>query len=326
MLIDILDASHGDCILITCDEVLVLIDSGPKKLKVRQVVVERLSTLLKGKSIDLAIVTHNDDDHIGGFKYLLESGISIKSFIFNSIDILPKIVKPNKKIKKISFRQDRQLYRLLNDSEVKVGTLQFESNPIELGGLKITPLTPNHAILSKLNEKVERKNKRISAHQRIEPSIESCIDEIKAGDDLFVEDRSITNRSSVSVILEFQGKRALFLGDCHPSDLISAIHEKQFDDTRFDIVKLSHHGSEKNTSSELIEILGETEYILCADKSNHGHPNNKTISRILMQYPSATFHLSASNELLSSIFSSCINLGYPVTTSIPTEGVNRVQL
>jgi len=326
MQIDILDAGYGDCLLVTCEDTLILIDSGPKSLKIRRALIERLTNLLQGRSIDVAVVTHNDDDHIGGFKYIIDSGIYIKSFIFNSLDLLPKIIKHKPNTKKISFRQDRQLHKLLNDQSIKVGTFQFEDLPVVLNEVTFTPLTPNDSILSKLHDKAEKKNKKIAGKKTFEPRIQECLEEIKMSTDRFVEDSSITNKSSISLILEFEGVRSIFLGDSHPSDVIAALKKKRLSDQVFNVVKLSHHGSHKNTNKELLELLGKTEYILCADKSHHGHPNNKTISRIVAFDSNAKFHLSSDNDQLRDVFTDCSQCGYPVTVTCPKEGINRVVL
>ncbi|HIF9161004.1 TPA: MBL fold metallo-hydrolase [Photobacterium damselae] len=324
MQIDILDAGHGDCLLVTCGDILILIDSGPKSLKIRRDLIKRLSTLLGGRTIDVAVITHNDDDHIGGFQYIIDSGIRIKSFIFNSLELLPKIIKKKVETKKISFRQDRQLHKLLSDKSIKVGTFQYEDLPIVLNELTFIPLTPNDIILSKLHEKAEKKIKKIAGKKIIEQTIDKCLEQVTMGTDHFIEDSSVTNKSSIAFILEYKGKRSIFLGDSHPSDVIAAIKSKRLDGIFFNAVKLSHHASYKNTNKELLELLGETEYIICADKSHHGHPNNKTISRILAFNSNAKFHLSADNELLRDMFSDCARCGYPVVVTYSKQGINRV--
>ncbi|MFV7758976.1 ComEC/Rec2 family competence protein [Shewanella algae] len=325
MYIDIIDAGHGDCILITCNETIVLVDSGPKSLKIRKGVIQQLTKLLGGRSVDIAVVTHNDDDHIGGFEYLIESGIKIKSFIFNSIEFLPKVFGKKSNTKKISFRQDTKLHGLLNEQNINVRTFQYEDAPIEFNGIKLTPLTPNEEILAKLNkEVVKRKIKKISGAKVKEQSIKNCLDDISSGGDIFTEDTSITNRSSISFILEFKDKRVVFLADSYASDVINAIKCKNIENIKFDAVKISHHASHKNTSSELIELLGKTEYIICADKSHHEHPNNKTISRIISYDNSSTFHLSSESQKLISTFNDCKKLGYDITTTNSQRGINRV--
>lgn len=85
---------------------------------------------------------------------------------------------------------------------------------------------------------------------------------------------------------------------------------------------MSHHGSERNSNSELINIIGKTEYIICADKSKHNHPNNKTIARILVQYPEAIFHFSSNNEDVKSIFNENSVLECQAECTYSSNGVN----
>lgn len=46
-------------------------------------------------------------------------------------------------------------------------------------------------------------------------------------------------------------------------------------------MKLSHHGSEYNTSSDLLGLLDSPIYIVSTDGSRHGLPNKRTIARII---------------------------------------------
>lgn len=326
MYIDILGAGHGDCLLVTCGETLILVDSGPKTFKVRRKVIKVLTELLAGRAIDVAIVTHNDDDHIGGYKYILESGISIKKLIFNSLDLIAKIIKSNSGQKRISFRQDIDLQNLLNTRGISVQTFQYENSTLSFNGIKLTALTPNQTILERLNNRaaVVRAQKKISGSKLKDTPISECLVEIKNMKDKFVEDSSLTNKSSISFILEYEGIRVLFLGDCHPSDLLNALKSSAHIGAQFHAVKLSHHGSEKNTSSELLETLGETDYIICADKSHHGHPNNKTISRVIHFNQNANIHMSVYNQTLREMFEECIEQEYHISVSYPVDGVNRV--
>ncbi len=324
MQIDILDAGHGDCLLVTCDDILILIDSGPQSFKIRRSLIIELTQLLNGRPIDIGIVTHNDDDHIGGFKYLLESGIKFKQFIFNSLDLISKVIKHPPTTNKISSRQDWQLNKILEEQGIAVSTFQFEDLPLKINELLFIPLTPNNSILEKLDKKSQKKQNKIAATKSVESSIKDCFDEIETNTDIFIEDTSITNKSSISFILEHKGISSIFLGDSHPSDVIAALKSKELTNKVFHVAKLSHHASHKNTNRELIQLLGKSDYIICADKSKHGHPNNKTISRILEINQDATFHLSTNNQSLRDMFSVCTQLGYSLSVTYPENGINKV--
>ncbi|MCF5888655.1 ComEC/Rec2 family competence protein [Aeromonas veronii] len=328
MYIDILDAGHGDSLLITCGETIILVDSGPQSFKVRKKLLQRIKSLLNGRAIDIAIVTHNDDDHIGGYKYLIDDGVIIRKFIFNSLDLIKKLFNKNKESKKISFKQDIDLQKTISDLGLNVQTLQYDDAPLTVNGITITALTPNKVILERLHKKAElhRVKNKISGSKTIEKSIHECLNDLKNIKDVFIEDNSITNKSSISFVLHFEKANVLFLGDSHPSDVISALKSKGFSNISFDAIKLAHHASEKNTSSELLELVGNTEYIICADKSHHGHPNNKTISRIIHFNHNAKFHMSSENEKLRTMFTECTMQGYRISVTYPVNGVNRVVL
>lgn len=323
MKIEILDAGHGDCILVTCGEVLILIDSGPKSFKIRKSVIDRLKNLLNGRAIDIAVVTHNDDDHIGGYKSILDNDISIKKFIFNSLSYISEVLKVKSDNKQISYQQDIDLDKLLKELNIEAIALNASDKAVSYEpNLKIIPLTPSPSALTSMLDDAIKKNKQISKLAKSELSIAECLEAIRTGQDHFEKDRSITNKSSLSLIIEYQNNSVLFLGDSHEEDVVAALNNNEFNN--FKAVKLSHHGSDKNTSSNLISLIGKTEYILCGDKSSHEHPNRKTISRILNFDSSPKIHLSADNNKLRQMFVECEVEGFKVDVTYPTDKVNRV--
>ena len=88
-------------------------------------------------------------------------------------------------------------------------------------------------------------------------------------------DESKTNRSSIAFILEYEGKRLLFPGDC-PIQLFS---DKL--PTKVDVVKLPHHGSEKNINKEFIRETEVEYFILSTDGKRQEHPGKVVIANIL---------------------------------------------
>lgn len=64
-----LPAGSGDCILIRTDDFVVLIDSGDTNQY--QEIKDEIQNVLKERKINLIILTHIDDDHIGSIKILL---------------------------------------------------------------------------------------------------------------------------------------------------------------------------------------------------------------------------------------------------------------
>ncbi|HBC6587829.1 MBL fold metallo-hydrolase [Klebsiella oxytoca] len=320
VIVNILDAGHGDCILLDFTHTLILIDSGPKTFLIRRNVIEKLKDLLNDRTIDIAIVTHNDDDHIGGYEYVLSSGIKIEKFIFNSLSICGELFNDHEQ--QISYNQDISLDTFIKDKTVSLEALVFGNEPVIINDIKLIPLTPTIDALHHMHDDYIKKNQpQISSDEKVEPTLLKCIEEVANGTDKFLPDRSITNRTSLSLIIEYNGFRGLFLGDAWATDVIESFRLNKIE-PGFCVTKLSHHGSERNSNSELINIIGKTEYIICADKSKHNHPNNKTIARILVQYPEAIFHFSSNNEDVKSIFNENSVLECQAECTYSSNGVN----
>lgn len=107
-------------------------------------------------------------------------------------------------------------------------------------------------------------------------------------DDLITEekatDRSITNGSSIAFVMEAAGKKILFLGDAHPDIIIKQLENmdrNEHNRVYFDLVKISHHGSDKNTSLELLKLIDCSKFIISTDGKKHGHPALSTFAKII---------------------------------------------
>ena len=330
----VIDAGHGDCILLDFEHTRILIDCGPKKIKTRRVVLSTLDELFTfNKKIDVAIVTHNDDDHIGGFKYLLEKDIKIEKIIFNSLYDIPNIISVE--TPQISFKQDNELRRkLLEDESIEVGTLTRINNTLEINGIKIIAITPSLEALEILmkayeNNEIKKGEKeggaeQLSSQKENETPLKQCILNIEKGEDIFVKDISKPNKSSISIIVTYKNFNGLFLADAHVEDIITGIREMGYENKKFNVTKLSHHGSEKNTNTELLELIGKTEYILCADKSKHNHPNNLTLARLLSFDNNPTIHFSATEEKLSCLLNELATLDISIKSTFPINNLNTI--
>ena len=93
---------------------------------------------------------------------------------------------------------------------------------------------------------------------------------------------TIANGSSIAFVVEFNNKKALFLGDAQP-DLIVKELKKVFTERPilFDLVKVSHHGSKNNINDDLAELITSPKYLFSTNGKGHNHPDGYTISKIL---------------------------------------------
>lgn len=92
-------------------------------------------------------------------------------------------------------------------------------------------------------------------------------------------DNSITNGSSISLIVEIEGLRLLFLGDSWADDAVTALAPNG--PTVFDAVKIAHHGSVRNTSPELLMLVDSSHYFISTDGARHDHPDFAVLKAIV---------------------------------------------
>jgi beta-lactamase superfamily II metal-dependent hydrolase len=127
----------------------------------------------------------------------------------------------------------------------------------------------------------QEKESKIAVEKNISHGVVD-LEELAAAE--FPEDNTATNGSSIAFVLEAGEKKILMLGDAHPSLIVEQL-KKQYPQgpfpIKFDLIKLSHHGSVHNTSRELLEIIDSTAYVFSTNGKIHNHPHLETIARIV---------------------------------------------
>lgn len=96
----------------------------------------------------------------------------------------------------------------------------------------------------------------------------------------FEDDHSPTNKSSLSFLIESNSKRLLYLSDCHAGAVISWLNHIDVEKIEVDAVKISHHGSQNNTSLDLLNRIVCNKYLISTNGNSHGHPDLETLARI----------------------------------------------
>ena len=77
----------------------------------------------------------------------------------------------------------------------------------------------------------------------------------------------------------------LIVDDCSTDDSIA---DGLITTQRFDLVKLPHHGSSRNISEKMFNLIDAESFLICADGTSH--PNKQTISMLLKHYGSVTVY------------------------------------
>lgn len=110
--------------------------------------------------------------------------------------------------------------------------------------------------------------------------IENYEEEIKQilKDDNKFSNTSLSNKSSIVFEIEFHDIKLMFTGDIDSQTLINSMNNSQ---RKYDIVKVSHHGSKYNTNSTMLDLIECDNYLICTDGSGKSkHPNFETLTYI----------------------------------------------
>ena len=88
------------------------------------------------------------------------------------------------------------------------------------------------------------------------------------------------NNNSISVLVSYDGKKFLFMGDTE-MQAEKDIVEKGID-LKCDVLKLSHHGSSTSSTDILLDKASpEAAIISCGENNKYGHPHIETLEKLL---------------------------------------------
>jgi Metallo-beta-lactamase superfamily len=341
MKIKILKAFNGDCILLTfCDEEQVvrniLIDSGigetyltTKNSKGKREFGELKSVIEKIKDdrqkIDLLVLTHIDDDHIGGilkwFQQDKEAYKLITEVWFNSGEFIAESIELSKTIelevafdyntsKKTSIMQGKSFAKYIAEKNIGFKELICQGNILKRFGLEFKILSPDKFKLEKLLKEWNKKAPDLKTAVK-EHDYKISIKEHIENDD-YNEDMAVGNGSSIAFIICFGDDNILFLGDAHPSVVVSGLNMFGCSPSKkivCKLVKISHHGSAGNTSSELLKCIECNDFIISTNGNGHHHPHKQMLSRLISENPYCTIWFNYRHRM-EMIFSKSDRIKY----------------
>ena len=278
----------------------IFIDSGYGRT-FRYILEEEIKKIIAvGELIDLWIISHIHDDHIGGIlKYIevIKSGEYpdvVQQFFYNPPRKYEFDSSTFNVSEAVSISQGDTLYEYLRSTNKLLGfDIENTLNPFNFYGLSITLLSPSPDQLAALRQKypLELNNPfEKEENESISDSVSSGQNDYNKSIDDFdfkfwKEDSSIENGSSISFIVEHEDTRILWLADSHPSSVLSALRTMGISETaklNFDIVKVSHHGSLNNYSTELYSCINCNNYVFSVNGENkHNLPSKECIAKIL---------------------------------------------
>lgn len=271
--IEMLNVGNADAIILryfnsSGNEYVVVIDAGNKNDGEK--VVNQINTYTNKKCIDLAICTHPDNDHIGGFFHIIEN-MKINEFWIHDpakhVDIseVKKAITEaslTNKMNKITESIDNNINLL--DLIVKKGISHKEPfRGLTHKNIPLTVLGPSIEFYENLLKNF-RNVKQLFEEEKIleydeKEDYGKLLDLLYESDslsDTLDEDDDKSSENNSSTIIAFHpenDKKYLFTADTGPMALQEVVNF-YFDWTKeLDWLDVPHHGSKKNLNSALIK-------------------------------------------------------------------------
>jgi beta-lactamase superfamily II metal-dependent hydrolase len=313
--IQMLPADHGDCLLIEYGNKKkkhkVLIDGGtPHSFKAWS----QLITEAPGDKVhfELFVITHVDADHIGGALELFRSFKRLgKKIEFGDVwfngwrhlsdtlgDMQGELVTDHLVKRKLPWNR-----AFSREAIVIPPTGELPSHRLP-GGLLLTLLSPTRKQLDLLKVRwqetiteakktlghVEDKEQYFEAPKDLLGGPELDVDKLVAKP--FKSDRTVANGSSIALLAEYIDgkveKRCLLTGDAHVGVLMNSLQTLMKDQRRVkdgrllvDALKLSHHGSKKNVSKGLLDLLDCSKFLFSTNGQQFKHPDPEAVARVV---------------------------------------------
>jgi ribonuclease BN (tRNA processing enzyme) len=292
----------------------MLVDGGTSQTYEKDLkpIVSELSS--KRKNLDLVILSHIDNDHVLGLLDLFEDikknreakveVIRIGGLWHNSfIDITNKKTDNGTLIQQTflsnefstigldtntihlpvisalkGIAEGRDLTKLAKSLQIPINP-QFggslivagdKNNSVKIGNMKFSILGPTQKNLDKL-----RKIWNDWLRKHLSPP--SKVSDLQA---LKILDASVANLSSIMFMVQSQGKNILFTGDGLGEDVIDVLSERGLLDSEgkyhVDVMKVPHHGSERNASREFFDRVTADAYVISAN----GRDDNPSLATL----------------------------------------------
>ena len=361
MIIEPLDAANGDSAIVrhtgrAGDTVLGLIDGGPSSTLRRSIApaLEAHGIVPEANSsLDWLCVSHVDSDHIGGVLSLVRVGYTVGRFLYNTPSPFPdQDVTPATGTARASQRE-AELTRLVSsaeENEVLPASYRQGQDLLDLlvvRGLHRLNPPRNQRLLTGDTLDVDGLTIQVVAPSatRIEALLAEWSEAVDGASPASAEkmDTSITNLSSLSLLLVEGDRKALFTGDSLEDDILAGLRALgQQLPMHVDVLKVPHHGSNSAANPDaleagegLLENVMADFYIVSADGTST-NPTPATLERIVngqdsgcvIVLPSATQAGDGSHEYYAQTVADLVDLASaaPVPIEVRVGGPNVIDL
>jgi hypothetical protein len=284
--------------------------------------------------VALGMVSHIDEDHIFGMQKLAgtlvspapsrPAAVKFARFWFNSFDKLvgpkPQNLSAEAEAEAASLQSlispqnlpnvDDDHARLImqsvgqgNDLATDLRTLGLDRNmpiggfvvakkglkKVSIEGAEVTVIGPREDRLEALRKAWEKALKKPTRKAR-----QAALQELfLPKKDL---DKSITNLSSIVVLVEVAGKKLLLTGDAHGDDIVAAWTELELPTpAALDVLKMPHHGSVRNATEKFLNFFTADHYVFSADGA-YDNPDAPTLEALVKMHGNRKIVVHFTNE------------------------------
>jgi beta-lactamase superfamily II metal-dependent hydrolase len=305
----------------------ILIDTGFERTY-RHVLEQDIRALAEsGNEIDLCIISHIHDDHIGGAIAYVRGiqngtiGDIVKQWIYNPPR--GRNIEEKRSIREISSAKsiaqgDLMASYLIANNKLSANDITDKFICPDLFGLKLTFLSPNQKTLKALRKKYPAGRRNPFEREEL---ADISLAKAKVKNDYHLplkdfsldntgEDNSVENGSSISVLVDHNGRKFLNLADAHPSVITSSLKNIGFSKSNplvCDWVKVAHHGSKGNNLSLLYELILCNNFIVSVNGENKYQLPSKQCLATIIRGPHRTatvcnLYFTYDNTTLQGIF------------------------
>lgn len=319
--IEMLPGGPGDCLWIEYGKPAaprrILVDGGASA-GAQSALRKRVRALGAAARFELLIVTHIDDDHIDGILGLLRDTTSQATFgevWFNDrVDHTgasgPVSVTQGNELSKLLLAQHQPWNVAFGGRGVAIQPAGKLPRLKLAGNMRATLLSPGTAELKALRDNWPAAVAGTSLAGPDSPplppgiaAVRTCPPQNLNGNlaqiaaRSFQEEKTETNASSIAILLESYGRRLLLGADARADVLARGLRrlaaERGEDPVRIDAYKVAHHGSENNTSLDLLSTMTCGTFLF---STNGGqgfcHPHEEAIARIVTTRQHAVLHFN----------------------------------
>ena len=149
--------------------------------------------------------------------------------------------------------------------------VEMAKKPLKFGPLTLTVVGPTQANLDALKQEWLEWLAKTEHDAAADPSAAA------------MADKSIPNLSSIVLLAECEGKTMLLTGDARGDHIIEGLTTAGITNNgklHVDLLKVQHHGSDRNTTRDFFERITADTYVISAN-GKYGNPDQETLNWIV---------------------------------------------